>query len=75
MKTIRLLILLVVASAGIARAQATATAKPVPRLQIIPQADDQAAFVRDDTESHVTISAPPFAARTSSRSLVRPAAV
>jgi hypothetical protein len=24
--------------------------KPVPRLQIIPQADDQAAFVRDDTE-------------------------
>src|SRR3982750_3631847 len=24
--------------------------KPVPRLQIIPQPDDQAAFVRDDTE-------------------------
>jgi hypothetical protein len=24
--------------------------KPVPRLQIIPQADDQAAFIRDDTE-------------------------
>src|SRR5258706_10505284 len=24
--------------------------KPIPRLQILPQPDDQAAFVRDDTE-------------------------
>ncbi|MDB5318914.1 MAG: hypothetical protein JWN40_545 [Phycisphaerales bacterium] len=24
--------------------------KPIPRLQVIPQADDQAVFVRDDTE-------------------------
>src|SRR5690348_517792 len=24
--------------------------KPVPTLQVIPQADDQAAFVREDTE-------------------------
>src|SRR3954453_16182337 len=33
-----------------ARGLFAADPKPVPRLQIIPQADDQAAFVRDDTE-------------------------
>ena len=31
-------------------ASASAQPKPVPTLQVIPQADDQAAFVRDDTE-------------------------
>src|SRR5258708_35052188 len=29
---------------------AAADPKPIPRLQILPQPDDQAAFVRDDTE-------------------------
>src|SRR4051794_39249715 len=34
----------------IARGLLAADPRPIPRLQIIPQPDDQAAFVRDDTE-------------------------